>query len=864
VLYELLAGSAPHADETPQAMLDRVIAGPPTLLATVAPDAPPELVDIVQKAMARQPTQRYANGSALAEDLRRFQTGKLVTAHTYTTWQLVRKKLQQHRGVVVVAAASAIALAAIGVESFRTVVAERDIARSERVKADAARRSAEDRKKELVLVQAQTSLRKDPTAALAWLKLHPVTDADRSQVVDVIDEALALGAARHVFRPGDWVFDTAFTPDGRTLIAGVRDGRIRAYDVATGAMRELGQAKGPVEALAVSADGGLLATGGSLGDVMVWPLRDGGVKRTLVQRGRGVTGLRFDDSGRRLVVDHLGAVELLGLDGKSEMIGDEATARSAIASRDPSHRVVQIGPNEVAALDAAGPRNLAALSRNIYFIGISPAGDRVVLHDSDTVWAVPYAGGAPVKLASYQGRLDGVTWAPDGASLALYGTRPELPIVDLATGTVRELRGHTDSIYNADFSRDGKTVLTGSDDGSARVWNVTDGSSLVLRGHEDDVYRARLSPDEQTVATASLDGSVRIWPIDRSGARVLGEGGEILELELDHDRAMVRTTNGVARWSLADGGREQLFARAGLGIGVPSPDGRQLVVQGTDWSLELRKSGGTVLPLRGHHAFITHVEWSADSKALYTSSVDGTLRRWNLETGQSTQLVEGNVPVQGFAVSSHGRIAAQVGDSAIMLEPDGTSKTIGGGPSWCSTGVKFDAVRERVLVHTCDHGVLLVDGDKTINLPTDGYPAARLAVSADGNRIAGAMGDRTVRVWDAAGRPIAVLLGHSDLVMDVAFSPDGTRLASASYDKTVRVWELSTGRYRVLRGHTRAVDRIVWRSSTELVTASYDGTIRVWPVPDVSAPTQDEITRRLEAATSAVIDANNRATSVSH
>src|SRR5690606_36218613 len=173
----------------PQAVLDRLIAGPPAPLADVAPGAPPELVDIVAKAMARVPADRYPNGSALAEDLRRFQTGKLVSAHNYTAWQLVRKKLAQHRGVVVMALASTIALAAVGVESFRTVVRERDIARGERERAEDARKNAEERKRELVLVQAETALRKDPTAALAWLKLHQVTEQDRAHVVGVMDEA---------------------------------------------------------------------------------------------------------------------------------------------------------------------------------------------------------------------------------------------------------------------------------------------------------------------------------------------------------------------------------------------------------------------------------------------------------------------------------------------------------------------------------------------------------------------------------------------------------------------------------------------------------------------------------------------------
>src|SRR6185295_12398717 len=130
--------------------------------------------------------------------------------------------------------ASMLVLAAMGIESVRRVVAERNIARSQRGLAEDALTSAEKRKRELVLLQAETALPKDPTAALAWLKTYDVGPDDRGTVVDVIDEALALGVARHVFRPGDWVLDAQFTPDGTTLVAAVRDGVIRTYDVRTG------------------------------------------------------------------------------------------------------------------------------------------------------------------------------------------------------------------------------------------------------------------------------------------------------------------------------------------------------------------------------------------------------------------------------------------------------------------------------------------------------------------------------------------------------------------------------------------------------------------------------------------------------
>jgi WD40 repeat protein len=861
VLYELLAGKAPHHDITPQAMIDRVIAGPPTPLADVATSAPNELVDIVAKAMARNPCDRYANGTALAEDLRRFQTGKLVSAHAYTPWQLVRKKLAQHRGVVVMAIASTIALAAVGIESFRSVVAERDNARVERERAEEARASAEQRKRELVLVQAETSLRKDPTAALAWLKLHPVTDEDRSHVVDVLDEALALGAARHVFRPGDWVYDVVFSPDGMTLLAGVRDGKLRAYDLVTGRVREIGHTAGPIEALALSPDGSIAVTGGSMGDVIAWPLTDGSMKKVLTDRGRPVSTIKFHPDGRSVVINRDGIAEILALDGDVTKLGPESIVRTAVASKDWSKRIGKVAPNQVAVLGEEGTRVVAQTASSIGFIALSPKGDTVIVQDSEAVWKVPFSGGPLTKLTTYNNKLNELVWSPDGRTVALVGLNHDIPLVDIETGIGHELRGHADAIYNAEFSRDGTMLLSASDDGTARVWNVADGSSIALRGHDDDVYRARFSPDESTVATASLDGSVRVWPIDRSGARILHEGAQIAELEVAGDRAMVATRSGVSRWDLTSGAREPLFVKQGLTMGVVSPNGEILAVPSKDWTLELRRRDKAPLVLRGHKDVLTHVEWSRDSKEFYSSSLDGTLRKWDLVTGTSKTLVEGDVPVRGFAVAADRRVAAQVGETTIMIKADGTAQTMGSGSGWCGMWAQFERVRDRLLVQRCDHGLLLVDGKTAINLPTEGYAATRLSVSSDGNFIAGAMADRTVRVWDSNGKSLAVLRGHTDLVMDVAFSPDGKQLASSSYDKTIRIWDLSTGRYRVLRGHKHAVNRLLWRTPKEILTASYDGTLRMWPVPSTAAPTQAEITARLAAATTAVIDTSNRATS---
>jgi WD40 repeat protein len=861
VLYELLAGKSPHADETPEATLDRVIAGPPAPICRVSPTVPTELADIVAKAMARAPHERYANATLLAEDLRRFQTGKLVSAHAYTAWQLVRKKLAQHRGVVAVALASAVALGAVGVESFHKVVAERDIAQRETTHAETAARSAEEKGRELVLLQAQTSLRKDPTAALAWLKKVPITDRDLEQIVDVIDEATAMGAARYVFRPNQWVVDAAFMPDGRSVVAIVRDGIVRRYDLATGAETQLGTTPSDPEALAISPDGRWAVTGGIMGDVVAWSL-DGGKPMRLVERGRVVTALRFDDAGQRLLVERDGHAELLGLDGDVTKVGPASAQHVAVASHDWSKRAGLVAPNQVAVITDAGTRVVAQTDRAIRYLALSPPGDTIYLHDGHTLWSVPFAGGTLTKVAPFEGELVNIAWTVDCRTAAVFGKIPDITMLDTSVHTARELRGHTDSIYSAEFTRDGHGLLTASDDGTARVWNLADGSSVALRGHDDDVYRARLSPDERFAVTSSLDGSLRVWPIANSDARVLFEGAPIQELELAGDRAQVQTSAALAAWNIETGTREALVSwQQGLGVGVPSPDGNHLLALGPGWTMELRaRDGKAPMVLRGHKALISHMEWSHDSKIAYSSSYDGTLRRWDLETGTSEMLVEGDVPVRGFAVAADGRVSAQVGDASMMIYPDGRAETLGTGPKWCAVMAQFDKVRDRLLFQRCDHTLGIYDHGVMTELPTDGIAIVRLAVSPDGERIAGAIGDRTIRIWDMRGHVLAVLRGHDDLVLDVAFSPDGTELASASYDKTIRIWQLATGRHRVLRGHSGAVNRVAWRGAGQLVTASLDGTLRVWPVPGTELPSQADVTRRLELATTATIDDRNRAT----
>ena len=143
MLYYLLAGTPPRSGTTVREVLAAAASERPRPVTEREPDTPPDLAAIVDKAMEHEAARRYPTARELAEDLRRFQTGQLVSAHRYSPGELVRRWVRQHRAAVTVAAVLGLALVTAVAGGFLAVRRQARIAEAERDRARVAAAEAE-------------------------------------------------------------------------------------------------------------------------------------------------------------------------------------------------------------------------------------------------------------------------------------------------------------------------------------------------------------------------------------------------------------------------------------------------------------------------------------------------------------------------------------------------------------------------------------------------------------------------------------------------------------------------------------------------------------------------------------------------
>jgi WD40 repeat protein len=601
----------------------------------------------------------------------------------------------------------------------------------------------------------------------------------------------------------------ALSADGKTLACVGRDGSVHRWDVATG--KETGKVgdwrNGTRAQLALSADGKTLVTavygqkttvwnadgidvrsfGEANADSRLMPYRmglspDG---KTLVQcgleignaaarGGRGVVGMK----PTIIVWDAANGTELRRASDAAWGAGSAPTMMSAI-SPDAKLVAVPVGA-KVKLIDTATGKEARELDGGNAqgALLFSPDGKRLVMmvgrSDALVVWdvadgkklhdfgkaAAPAAGAVAVGTVSWVGRYGaGLAISPDGKLLA-WGDGPSLRLIDLETGKEKNAAGgHAGAPREIVFNRDGKTVLTASDDGTLRRWDAATGKELGEVALPAKSYAFVFSsPDGRSVAAVDTTGTVHL--IDAATGKeqhTIAPGRAVYGTSVafspdSRSLAVVSPISATVEiYDVGTGKEKQSLA-------LPQPEQRNL-------------PGGGIVIVGSRGA--QRVFFSPDGRRV--AAIAGNLALFDLATGREERKIE--LP-QGASVHY------------ATFSPDGRVIAIEAYTGQVEVWEVMSGQKRLTLNASAkpDPAAAGRGGIVSVARASVAY-AVTLAFSPDGRLLAQADGNKA-RLWDLyTGKEAGTFDGHRGPIAGLAFAPGGKRLATGSTDTTALIWD---------------------------------------------------------------------------
>ncbi len=469
---------------------------------------------------------------------------------------------------------------------------------------------------------------------------------------------------------GTFVYYVAFSPDGKTLISVAYDQQIIMWDVESGAALPV-DSEISGSTLAVSLIGETIAAGGYVDPLTLYDY-DGQVSLPLDETPKPVIDLAFSPDGKVLA--------------SATSIPDEMDMNTTV-------RLWDITNGELlSTLDAEGGYNHQLL--------FSPDGAQLAAAALDKVTLWDVESGQKMATLTDQtndrekegygtGGLDDFAWSPDGKTLAL-ATDRSVNLVNLETGAEIELNidGLEPQIgHIITFSPDGNLLAVsrheyGGKKGRVEIWDTKSNALMMTLDDFDEhiVFGIAFSPNGKMLATGWGNswgfppGGVKLWDVSTGDLikEFTYEGlATIYNLAVNHEGNLLATISGrgvVDIWDINTGDAVQNFqGTSGYGFAVAfSPDGNLLAAGGgasdghgydyeeAELGLFDVSTGELVYQLEGHQAIIRSLVFSTGGDVLASASWDGTVRLWDVETGQ--QFSELDVP----------------GATSVGFSPDGT------------------------------------------------------------------------------------------------------------------------------------------------------------------------------------------------